>query len=137
MNKHAEGSIASLFGNSLYHTGSDDADGWGKIEDQEEVGDKPQEEIDEELGQRVNEAKNAGLSSNGCNRLKQMLRKHHKAFRLRLGSGGPAKVTPMKIIPIDGKKPILVKVWRYPSEQRTFLMNTCLNWWNSVLSVRM
>lgn len=43
VNEHAEGSDAELLGDSLYHTGSDEADGLEKIEDITECFDNPQE----------------------------------------------------------------------------------------------
>lgn len=54
-------------------------------------------------------------------RLKLMLEKHNADFRLRLGSGGPEKVIPMKVSIMEGKNPVRVKVRRYPAEQRAFL----------------
>lgn len=118
-----EGSIAALYGDSLYHTGLNEEDGLEKIEDQAEFGDNTQQEIDDALKKRIEEAMKAGLSAAGGTRLESMLTKHRAAFRLRLGRGGPAKVTPMKIVITPGKPPVRVKVRRYPTEQRTFLNN--------------
>lgn len=47
--------------------------------------------------------------------------KHKSIFRIRFGSGGPARVSPMKIA-LDATKQLMkVNVCKYPAQQRKFL----------------
>lgn len=116
-----EGSIAALYGESLYHSGADEEDGLENIEEQAEFGDDPPSLIQAELEKRVEEAVQSGLSAKGKKRLLATLAKFPDVFKLRLGSGGPAKVAPMKIDLMEEKRPVKVKVRRYPPDQRAFL----------------
>lgn len=120
--EETEGKIAALFGESLFHSsGIIEDDGLEKDDMYVDLGDDQLHEVDEELARRVEEATQNGMSQEGAKRLKQILEKHRVIFRIRLGSGGPAKVKPMKIVLDETKKPIKVKVRKYPAEQRRFL----------------
>lgn len=46
--------------------------------------------------------------------------KHKPILKIRLGSGGLAKVTPIKIVLNDSKKPIKVNVRSYATDLRKF-----------------
>lgn len=53
------------------------------------------------------------------------MERNKSVFRLNLGSGGPAKVSPIKITPNRNKKPVNVEVCKYPAEQKKI---GCIIW---------
>lgn len=61
------------------------------------------------------------MSKTGEEKLPETIQIHRSVFKLRLGSGGPARVTPMMIRQEEGKMPVKVKVRKYPADQRRFL----------------
>ena len=86
-----------------------------------DIGDDPDELIQQAVNQRVTDALTRGLSHRGGERLRAILEKRYGVFRLRLGKSAPAKVEPMRIRLQKDAKPIKVKVRRYSQEQRRFL----------------
>lgn len=120
--EESEGKMAALFVDSVFHNGGQIEDDGLDDEDMYiDLGDDSIEVIETELENQVAEALGNGLSSEGGRRLKQIIKNNMSVFKIRLGSGGPTKVKPMKIILEPSKKPIKVKVRRYPAEQRKFL----------------
>lgn len=117
-----EGTIAALFGESVFHSsGQIEEDG---LEDEDvyvDLGDDRIEDIEDELQKRIAEAVSNGLSRKGEKKLEEIIQQNKTVFKIRLGSGGPANVTPMKIVLDETKKPVKVKVRKYPKEQRKFL----------------
>lgn len=114
--------IAALFRESIFQSGGMIEDDGLQNEDlYVDFGDDSQHDIDLELEKRVNEATFNGLSKHGVQCLKSAIAQHRSIFKVRLGSGGPAKVTPMKLQIDPSKLPVKVKVGKYPIVQRKFL----------------
>lgn len=86
-----------------------------------DFGDDNPSEIECELSKRVDEAETNVLSKEGAVKHRDIINKHKCIFRLRLGSGGPAKVRPMKIRVDDAKQPVRVKVRKHLTDQRKVL----------------
>lgn len=59
--------------------------------------DDPPEKIKKKIRFKIDEAKKKGISSSGKKRLSQIVDRHKTVFELRIGSGGRAKIHPMKI----------------------------------------
>lgn len=76
--------------------------------------------VDKELQGRIQEAKTNGLSNEGAKALNTIIDKYKLIFKIRLGSGGPAKFTPMKIVLDDSKNPVKVSERRYLTGQKKF-----------------
>lgn len=120
--EESERNIAALFGESVFHSGGNvEEDGLVNEEICVDFGDDPPKEVENELKERIKEAVQNGLSKAGEKKLQEIIQRHRSVFRLRLGSGGPARVTAMKIRLEDGKMPVKVKVRKYPTDQRKFL----------------
>lgn len=83
--------------------------------------DAPIEEVEKELQQRIKEAGAKGLSTEGTETLDQMINRSKSVFKIRLRSGGPAKVPTMKITLFNTKRLVKVKVRKYPIDRRRFL----------------
>ncbi len=66
------------------------------------IGRDTKESIDNEFRRIEKEAKANGLSSTGQTRLSNLLERHRDVFRIRLGPDPPAKVTPLRIVPVNG-----------------------------------
>lgn len=120
--------VVALFGDNVFHRdGHIKTDG---LEDQDvyvEFGDDPQEAINKEICGRIGEARQEGLCKQGEKDLRRILNQYQDVFRLGLGSHGPARVPPMKIVLDDKIKPVRSKVRRYSVEQRKFLNNYMSN----------
>lgn len=67
---------------------------------------------------RIEEVRSNGLSLKGEGLLRQAIGNHKPIFEIRLGGVGPALVTPIKITVDPHKKPVKVKVRKYPADQR-------------------
>lgn len=120
--EEADSTIAALYGDALFHQGGIiDNDGLYKEDVYVDLGDDPPEMVKKELQNRISEARANGHSDEGTKTLTNIIDKHKPIFKIRLGSGGPAKVTPMKIYLDESKKPVRVKVRKYPADQRRFL----------------
>ena len=86
-----------------------------------DIGDDPDSDLDETLNNLVMEAQGNGLSEAGLERLRELLQKYRKIFRLRLGASEPAQVAPMKIQLKEGLNPVRVKARRYSADERARL----------------
>ena len=132
-NKNAQnGSICSLVSSadnmSTFHSSGNDE---GHEEPEEmylDIGENTDEEVREALDNRVSEARQAGLSVKGAERLRKLLETNRQIFRLKLGNDPPAKVSPMEIRLKHGSKAVRVKARSYPTGQRQFLNNYRFNW---------
>lgn len=85
-------------------------------------GDNLTQEVENELNKRIYEAKKNDLSWKGVQTLRKSFEKHKSVFKMGLGTGGPAKVRPMKICLDKNREPVKSKIRRYPAEQRKFLI---------------
>lgn len=116
--------IAGLFGKSLFHEDGDvDTDGLEEENYCGDSGDDPQDVINNELKERLNQARKEGMSEEGIIKLTEIMRKHEQIFKTRLHSRRPAKITLMKIIIDPSKRAINVKVSRYSTEQRALFQS--------------
>lgn len=87
-----------------------------------EFGKDSREDLHKEWDCRVKAAIAEGLSQGYSDKLCSLLHKHKQIFfRRRLGSEGPAYIAPMRIKIDTTKKPVTVKVCKYPVKQRKFL----------------
>lgn len=90
--------IAALFGESLFHNkASAEEDGQDDSEGCADFGDDAAENIRLKLNKRVQDAPLAGLLILGQDILTRLLQTYQGIFRLRLGSGVPARIPPMKL----------------------------------------
>lgn len=119
--EESSGNIAALFGESVFHnSGNVEEDGIITEEVCVDFGDDPPCEVEEALNERIAEAAKNGLSKEREEQLRNITKRNKSVFRLRLGSGGPAKITPMKIRLDETKEPVKVKVRKYPVEKCKF-----------------
>lgn len=81
-------------------------------------GDNPSHKIDEQVQESVHKAATERMSQQGCEGLHPILKKHNIIFKLNLGSGSPANITPMMISLYANKKPNRVRDRRYPAGKR-------------------
>lgn len=72
----------------------------------------------------ISDGRNKGLSDEGENRLKAMMKKFRNIFRIQLGHDQPAKVTPLLVKPVPNAHPHRSPQRRYAPNQREFLCNT-------------
>lgn len=120
--KELSGVIAALFGKSVFHnSGAIENNGLEAEEIFVDFDEDTNEEIQKELDQRLKEAAEQGLTTEKISQLKSTIDEHFELFKIRLGSGEPAKVKPLKITLDLKKKPVKVKTRRYPAKQRKFL----------------
>lgn len=82
------------------------------------LGDDLPQAIQKDLQERLREAKKNSLSINRAETLATSIEKYKTTFKIRPGSGGPARVPPMKIALDARKQPVTVKVRKYPAQQR-------------------
>lgn len=86
-----------------------------------DLGEDTEEELQAALNSLVQQAQENGLSSQGLSTLRQILLKHRKVFRVRLGRSDPARVTPIEVN-VDSKCQLVhVKLRRYSEDRRKFL----------------
>lgn len=82
-----------------------------------DFGDNPPCEVEEGINVCMAEAAKTRLSKEGEEQLRKIIQRNKSVLRLRLGSAGPAKTTPMKIRLDESKEPVKVKVRKYAVEQ--------------------
>lgn len=126
-NKEVEkrhGNIAALFAELVSHNNEETEDD-GLISEDTCVHfrDDRLDEVKQVLDERIVEVVQNGLSKTVEKHLRNVIKKHISAFRLRLWSGGLAKFTPTKIWLDDTKIPVKVKARKCPPEQRKSLRN--------------
>lgn len=110
---------AALFSEFVFHSsGCTNDDSLGKEDIYIDFGDDAPNKISYELEKSINEASEAGMTDRSANKLRNLNKKISSVFKLRLGSGGPAKFPPMKIILDKSTRPVKVKVGRYTVQQR-------------------
>lgn len=120
--EESSGEIAALCGKSVFHKGGAlENDGMEEDNSCADFCDDTAAEACKELDQRVDEAAKNEPSENGVKELKKAIEKHNEIFKSRQESGGPASVAPMKIALNPTKKPVQVKIKRYPANQGNFL----------------
>lgn len=86
-----------------------------------EFGDDEPEETSSELDKRIKRASEAGMTDKSVNTLRNIITKNSSAFKLRLGSGGAARI-PQLTIPLDEReRPVKIKLQRYAVQQRNFI----------------
>jgi hypothetical protein len=78
-------------------------------------------EIQAALHQLVQSAADKGLSPQGQDRLRGLLRIYRDVFCLKLGRDPPADVKPMEVVLKPGVAPFMAKSRRYSTEQREFM----------------
>ena len=86
-----------------------------------DLGDDPDSDLHETLNNLVMEAQGNGLNEAGVERLRELLQKYGKIFRLRLGASEQAQVAPRNIQLQEGLKPVRVKARRYSTDERDWL----------------
>lgn len=80
-----------------------------------------QEDIDAELEKSRNEAVTNCLIETAVQQLKELIAKHKHIFKLRLRTGDPAEITPLKVDLDQTKPPVRRKVETLPMLQVGFL----------------
>jgi len=85
-----------------------------------DIGEDSEEDLRCAVEKMIEDAVENGLSPEGTNRLREMIKKY-PVFRIRLGKSPPADVEPMKIRLREGAEPIKVRTRRYSPDQRAFL----------------
>lgn len=88
-----------------------------------EFGENPPDAIQAEQKKKIQDAERAGLSAKGKNELIHMISDHEPPFKIKLGSGGPEKLKPIRINILEVKNPVKVKVRWYPAKQHTCFNN--------------
>lgn len=97
-NKEKRGEIETLFEISMFQNG-----GYfyqDEIKDEAELadfGDNSEDIVWHKWKENVEKEKIAGSSSSGVNKLTSFLQGNRTVFRIRLGTGGPAKIPSMKL----------------------------------------
>ena len=86
-----------------------------------DFGDDEWKEIRAVIETQIEKASANGLSKIGMERLWTEIERHKRIFRLRLGSGPPSKLPPMKINLKNGAVPVKVKARRYAPKHRDFI----------------
>lgn len=79
-----------------------------------------------ELKKRLTDAAITGLSIPGQDTSTKLLQTYQVTFRLRLGSGRPSRICPMRIKIDAHRHPVRVRVRHFRSAQRVFL-HQCIN----------
>lgn len=116
--EESNGRITAIYGDSVFHSsGSVEYDGLTTKDIYVDFGDNEPRDIETQVSKRIAEAKCNRLSKERARKLSDMIEKHKSKFRLILESGGPARVTPMRIYLDDTREPVNVKVRKYPAEQ--------------------
>lgn len=105
--KEKEGKIVTLFGDSIFHNdGQVERDGLDQENVNNDLSSEEHKEPDDELRGRDTKR----YVQKGVERLASIIVKHNSVFETRLGSDGPAKVQPMKMVPAETKKSVIVDV---------------------------
>lgn len=79
--------------------------------------DDQEEDVNEKLSKRVNDALSNRMSTEGCEEFRSFLGEFKEIFRPRLGRGDPAKVPPRRTRLAQAAKPMQLKPRRYPQKQ--------------------
>lgn len=93
----------------------------------EQFGDDTPEAITKALNERVQEARNNGLSEQGTERLRAILRKHINCFGIKLGTHPPARIEPFDVKLKPDAKPYRASQRRYGPIQQRFIEETIRN----------
>jgi transposase InsO family protein len=80
-----------------------------------------QDQIKEILVRKVQEARAAGLTEKGVQRLERMLEEYRDVFRIEFANDPPVEVDPMKVQIKPESAPVMCKSRRYPPLHRQFL----------------
>ena len=107
----------------VYHAdgGADDADldeedGWLDL--------GPEDPLEKEktLNQKLQEAREKGMTEQGRAELERLLREFGDIIKLKLGSGKPADIDPLRVNLKPGAMPIRAKQRRYPPPEKAFMV---------------
>lgn len=122
LDESGEGHIARIM-EGVFHTDGDAPD--SSDDDNEsgwcDLGPESDEGWNEALSERVQEAKDNGISTEGADRLHKMLRLHRDVVRIRLDRRPPAKVEPLRIHLKPNSTPVRAKPRKYPRQKKEFL----------------
>lgn len=86
-----------------------------------DAGHDARRQIEEALNERTAEVEKNRVSKEGEGKLWKIIRRYKSVFRLKLGSGGAAKIMPMKLRLDEKREPLKVKVRKYLVEQKKFV----------------
>lgn len=78
-------------------------------------------EWEENLGLKLEEVSELGMTKDGRKRLEQLLRKNLAVVRLRLNGGSPVKVPPLELRLLPDTTPERAKPRHYTPEKRDFM----------------
>lgn len=88
------------------------------------IGKDSEEAITKAFKNCLDEAQRNGISDQGLNRVRHLLKGYRKVFRIKLGPDPPADVPPLVITPVASCKPYRSPQRRYAQHQRDFIINT-------------
>lgn len=119
----AEGRVSRVLEGVFHAEGDPDSeiDGEPYADTWCDLGDESNDEWLRHLQDRLNEARQGGISAQGCQKLEDMLREHRDIVRIRLDSRPPARVQPMSVHLKPDAVPVRAKPRRYPPQKREFL----------------
>lgn len=117
-----ERAVNALFGESMFHNPftADNDQNYGRAR-MRGIWRRPARDVDKEPKERIKAAKREGLPNGDIPVLEEIIRKHRAVVRIRLAAEGPADIVPMKIRLDLSKRPMSVKVRKYPTKQRKLL----------------
>ena len=91
------------------------------------IGEDSEDLITKAFDKVLSQSKINGISEEGFNRIKSMLKEYRDVFRITLGTGPPADVSPLSITPAPNAKPYRSPQRRYAPQQREFIIKTINN----------
>ena len=91
------------------------------------IGEDSEDLITEAFDKVLSQSKSNGVSEEGFNRIKSMLKEYRDVFRIKLGTSPPADVSPLSITPAPNAKPYRSPQRRYAPQQREFIIKTINN----------
>lgn len=97
------------------HFSDDDTEGWL------DLGEESPEEKTAALSQAISNAEMEGSSESGKQKLSEILVEYDDVLRLRLGTGHPADVEPMRIHQRSGAIPVRARQGRHPEAKLHFM----------------
>lgn len=117
-------SVTRLMFGGIHHTNQGvDVDGAEYDDVRVDLGEDTPKEWDGALQNLQREERDNGLSRQGKEELRSLLRLYRDIFRVRLGTDEAEDVEPMRIVLKPNAQPVLCKPRRYHPEQRKFLNN--------------
>jgi len=114
------GKVSRILHNGMYHSSPEDGDD-EDLERFVEIGPETHEEKTEMVEDKVKEAIANGISDDGAEKLRQLLREYDDVLRIRLGNDPPAKVSPMKIRIREGSRPSIARSRKTTPAKRVYM----------------